>query len=302
MEGRTLIFLHAEAHTAPVDSNGKAAIQQTLWQREVNGTLAIIVGDSRLLCHDFVVGIAQFELHIPAADSLVVQGRNLLPYDSCGMNGLTRAIDAAVCKQIDMLTAILPLIVVIAAIAILNWTILISTGESKDVVRPFVVTHRIDGLAIGTTGQFLILLGFLPPRTEGQPHLGPTNGLTRNGIDHNIAHLFVGHGERHQADIGNKAQVSDHFRSGLAFDFHQIDTHGQTLQLQRILKPIVVSMTCKRGCLPPLFHFLQARLDFLVVLVALRIQVGITLQVGFIDPQGKTLQIAQLQLDGLRLV
>ena len=70
------------------------------------------------------------------------------------------------------------------------------------------------------------------------------DGLACSGTHHHKAHGLVGWlGLGNGVDIGHKVQAADHLRGGLALKLHHIHTHGETIQLEGILKHLIGGLT-----------------------------------------------------------
>ena len=68
--------------------------------------------------------------------------------------------------------------------------------------------------------------------------------LTRSGTHHHKAHGLVGRlGLGDGVDIGHKVQAADHLRGRKALKLHHIHTHGETIQLEGILKHLIGGLT-----------------------------------------------------------
>ena len=98
--------------------DGEASVEQSGRQREVCRTLAVAVCHHLLLADDLVVGVAQRQGELFTADGRILRCRHFLPCDSCNMNGLTWAVDAAVGKKRGMLHVILSLVVAVVAVVV----------------------------------------------------------------------------------------------------------------------------------------------------------------------------------------
>ena len=118
LEGRTLVFFHIESDSGSLALDGEASVEQSGRQREVCRTLAVAVCRYLLLADDLVVGVAQRQGELFTADGRILRCRHFLPCDSCNMNGLTWAVDAAVGKKRGLLHVILSLVVAVVAVVV----------------------------------------------------------------------------------------------------------------------------------------------------------------------------------------
>ena len=170
LERRTLILLDTNAGIGVLCTNGKTTIQLSGRQGEVGSTLTKAVGNNGLLSNDLIAGIAQFQLHLLMFDSLMFQGRMLLPHDSRHVDGLSWTVDAAIGKQTGMLSVILMVVVSEATVVVDGRTERIIWGKGIDARLTRHLLQR-----------------------------GISKRLTTSSIDHHIAHGVRRHGLHHDA-------------------------------------------------------------------------------------------------------
>ena len=126
-----------------------------------------------------------------------------------------------------------------------------------------------------------------------QPDGGTTDGLSRGGIDHDVARGIVGQTLHQQAQARHEIELAHHLRRRFRRPLQQIDTGLQARQLQGVFKHLVVGMgpeglrLCQRG------QFLHA-LPYLAEVVAVhRVQPGVASQLGTVYAQRDAMQMAQ---------
>ena len=205
------------------------------------------------------------------------------------MNRLSRTIDAAVGKQAGMLSAVLIFIIGVAPIGIRLGTVVVLRRIGIDLCGHASFLVMVDGLALAVGSQRLRLHGFFPP---AQTYRGSADGLSRSGIDHHIADSFVGLWLGDGTNVGHEIEIAHHTGLGLCRELQQIDTHRQSAELQRVGKQLVVLMSGKRQFTALVCQLRHVDFQFPIVLVILRGQLRVTLQLGTEHTQGQRLQMA----------
>ena len=274
LERRTLILLNTNTDARVLCTNGKAPIQLSGRQGEVGSTLTKAVGNNGLLSNDLIVGVAQLQLHLLMFDSLMFQGRMLLPHDSRHVDGLSWTVDAAIGKQTGMLCVILMVVVSEATVVV--------DGRTEPIIWGKGIDARL---------------------TRHLLQRGISKRLTTSSIDNDIAHGVRRHGLHHDAHSRYEVEHTRRLRLRGCSKLQHIDAGRQTGHLQRIVEELVFTMSAKATRLGHLLQLRQSFLDLLIVLRIVGIQFRIALQCGTIDAHRQALQVAQtFQRDGLRFM
>ena len=217
------------------------------------------------------------------------------------MHRLARTVYRTVRKHAGMFRRIFPRIIGITTTGTRRRVILVALRIYHHLRRYTLgeVTHQ---LPLVVTCQRIGLRLLFPPSAVLQSHRSLRNGLSRAGIDDDIAHLLFRHGLRHQPHARHEIQIPRRLRLGRR-PFYHIHARLQSGQLHGVLKTLVVLMAAEMQRPRQICPQRQVRLHLLIVFRDAGIQLRIALQVRAIHLHGQRLDVPQRrQLHSLRLL
>ena len=192
------------------------------------------------------------------------------------MQRLTGAINAAIGKYHYLLHGAVGIVVIVAVGTTKHRSRLVIAGICKHTARALHVggSKHILALIVGST-----LVGLLLAISHLLLYLqlGSRYWLSCSGIHHHIANFFARLSLGYGKHLGNMIQRAYNLSVWFALYLYQIHAHGQSLQLYRVFKQLVIGVFAKAFCL--VYHGLTLRGQYLLqVLVYRWRQLGIAVK------------------------
>ena len=182
----------------------------------------------------------------------------------------------------------------------LTEVIRIGIGPGFQSMQGTFVFEDILTLRVGLDLKILIILiGMIHPDTQ----MGTSDGLSRRGTDHHVAHaliprLWLSDGKH----IRHVQQTARESSALVCLELHHIDAHGQAFERHRVLEDLVGCLTCVGMCLFA-DHFSQMGFHLCIALGIVGRFTEVAVERGTIHTHGQRSDVAQLrQFHLLRLL
>ena len=294
--GGALVFLHAEGLACAGRLHGVAAVQLSGGQYELGRCLAVLVGGDGLFFNHLMVGIAQPQGQPAAFHALRLNEAAGLVDDGCHVDGLPRAVDAAVGIEVDGGFPVVVAIVAVVAVQTDGVEAVVVLGRGEHLIRVALGLRVVEQLALLVAAVgFPYLFGPVPRLQRGT-----ADGLSRLAVHHHEARLVAGLCLADDGEVAHVEQPAQHHRLAilepvrLPRELEHVDAGGQVANGHGVAKLLVGLMTAVPALLRQLGQRREPVLQLGKVLVARHRGLFVARQVGLADAQRQLAEVAQV--------